>query len=114
MSYMRVVPRDLFNEANMLKCLGQLYLKTEYLNGQISIDNHSNHFELDQCPDTGELQLVNIDVTFNGDKLELFRPLNSREPYPLWLRYGDDEEMVVFNDDGSLSTEFAAFIDEHE
>ncbi len=27
--YARVIPRDLFNEANLLKCFGNLYLRLE-------------------------------------------------------------------------------------
>ena len=30
--YNRVIPRDLFNEANLLKCMGQLYLCLEAAN----------------------------------------------------------------------------------
>ena len=30
MTYRRVIPRDLFNEGNLLKCLGKLYVQAEY------------------------------------------------------------------------------------
>jgi hypothetical protein len=28
-NYLRIIPRDLFNESNILKCYGQLYLELE-------------------------------------------------------------------------------------
>lgn len=33
MTYLRVIPRDLFNEAKLLKCLGKLYLEAEKSGG---------------------------------------------------------------------------------
>jgi hypothetical protein len=31
MGYTRVIPRDLFNEANLLKCIGGLYIALEHV-----------------------------------------------------------------------------------
>ena len=52
MSYPRVIPRDLFNEASLLKCYGQVYLKLEEL---------------------GLLEIVNKKITRKGEKHRFFK-----------------------------------------
>ena len=39
-----------------------------------------------------------------------FRPLNSRESFPLWLRF-DSEDVSVFNELGMLSSELEEILD---
>jgi hypothetical protein len=114
MSYNRVIPRDLFNEANLLKCYGQLYLKLEELNIPGVLLEHSGEaFDVWQNPDDGSTTVVNIELMKGGDgdtrMIGLYRPMNSREPWPLYAML-DYEEVAVFNDDGSLTGEFITLL----
>lgn len=107
MSYMRVIPRDLFNEANLLKCLGQLYIKIESVGlthvAQFS-EGHLSHFEIAQDPSDGSIYVANLQFLVRDRNWHLSRPLNSREPWPLYASRGDDV-VPVFDDDGTLSIE---------
>jgi hypothetical protein len=116
--YMRVLPRDLFNEAKLLKCLGQLCLLIE--------DNRlrrlkADHIEEDsgfrilQEESDGSIYCDNLQFIseWHGDTVDLRCPLNSREPYP--LLYQDTLsgcEDRVFTDDGRPTLEFLTFLGE--
>lgn len=108
--YIRVIPRDLFNEANLLKCFGQLYLCLETLNpAGVSLDNDGEPFDIDQNPDDGSLFVRNVVLTVRGETMRLQRPLNSRQPWPLYLDTGDTE-YAVFDDAGKLTSEFLSLL----
>lgn len=115
MSYVRVIPRDLFNEASLLKCLGQLWLKTEkFAAHKFLMEQKANGFEVRQDCSTGATYVPSIVITINGKRYGHSRPLNSREPWPLWLVPWfdeDGEEIEVFNDAGELSAEFLALVE---
>ena len=113
MSYLRVIPRDLFNEANLLKCYGQIYLNLERLNApgiDFEQDDPGASFDIQQDPDSGALSIVNVTLTVNGSACRLHRPLNSRRTWPLYLRTDDEREIDVFTDSGSFSPEMIAFL----
>jgi hypothetical protein len=123
MSYTRVIPRDLFNEANLLKCLGQLYLKLEQGWQQIAELEYDSEqvegFDIQQSSDDGHLFVDNVRLKLLRSKINgglpwhyiLFRPLNSRDPYPLYLNPSwDSEPIPVFNDAGELSTEMVELL----
>lgn len=117
MSYLRVIPRDLFNEASLLKCYGQLYLNLEKmgLEGRLVHEADDEHFEVNQNPNDGAIGLGNITLWDRDGDIDvrpchLYRPLNSRKPYPLWLRYGEEDDIPVFNDDGAFTDEMVAFL----
>lgn len=123
MSYTRVIPRDLFNEANLLKCYGQLELMIDKLNiPGVAIEYDGEAFDVQQNPTDGALSLFNISLLkgeegypyLNSRSLYFFRPLNSREPWPLYTHIPDEnddwQEVAVFNADGGLSAEFFAFL----
>lgn len=119
MSYIRVIPRDLFNEANLLKCVGALYiaLDEKYRGslasfGEADIDGVDS-FDIQQSMDDGSTYVANLPLTVNGELFDLTRPLNSREPWPLYVTSQADpdfEDFRVFNDDGTLTGEFLEFI----
>lgn len=119
MSYVRVIPRDLFNEGNLLKCYGALW---------IALDNRRDHFaelgnddleplpgaafDIEQSQDDGSLTISNVGFTIRGVRYRLYRPLNSREPWPLWCEHPDTFDTIeVFTDDGELSPDFVAWIE---
>lgn len=113
MSYIRVIPRDLFNEANLLKCYGQIYINLERLNlphVRFEHFNANDPFDVQQDMGDGGLTIDNIDLTVRGKRLTLRRPINSREPWPLLVIGDDDEETPVFNDDGTFSADMLAIL----
>lgn len=92
MSYKRVLPRDLFNEAKLLKCLGQLALLIHdgkapdglsFEQDAMSCDG----FDIDQDPFSGELYVDNLTLWFDlGEdaiRINLSTHYNSRDSYPL-------------------------------
>lgn len=115
-TYRRVMPRDLFNEANLLKCYGALWIALDNLHrhnaalGDDEGDHGGGAFEVVQ-DENGGLTLANVPFTIRGEPWSLRRPLNSREPWPL---YAETEEdcVSVFNEDGTLSAEFLTLITE--
>lgn len=110
--YIRVIPRDLFNEANLLKCLGRLALLAERAPG-VLVDHDGGPFEVVQNDDDGSISVPSVDVRVAGVRLLLWRPLNAREPWPLWAAVDGDpgfDPVPVFRDDGVFSPEFSALI----
>jgi hypothetical protein len=115
--YLRVIPRDLFNEANLLKCLGLLTLALEQHQGHWASfaiqDDSVSHFEIGQDPSDGSIEVTNMPFMIGGFRYRLYRPLNSRMDFPLYcLRMGDmhsdqhdclTDPVHVFNREGKLS-----------
>lgn len=112
MSYQRVIPRDLFNEGDLLNCLGRLWIKLdEYPVLKQRAEFHgpaygSDPFYIDQDPSDGSINCTNVDLLLDGSEtVILFRPLNARNKWPLWARFQDDD-VRVFDEDGELTREF--------
>lgn len=111
--------RDLFNEAKLLKCLGQLALHAENDVIDVWIKHHLKEegFLIDQDPADGALFCTNLKVsTMGGRDLRLHSPYNSREPYPLYYVDMDDDEspeQEVFCDDGSFTDHFLEYCKKH-
>lgn len=115
MSYQRVIPRDLFNESKLLKCMGQLSLLIHEGKGirwplTLNFGDGRDGFVADQDSDDGSLFCENLWVELGGELIHVASRYNSKDAYPLFFRRGDDEG-DVFNDDGSLSNDFATFLD---
>lgn len=111
MSYIHVIPRDLFNEAKLLKCLGQLalfILDRMHVPGGLAInsDTPEDGFQIEQDDNSGALYCSNWECTYAGRLIGLNTPYNSKDAYPLRFVAGDDSEGRVFNDDGTLAAEF--------
>lgn len=113
--YERVFPRDLFNEAKLLKCAGLLCLKILDYQAPTSLtykdDVNSINIGLS---DDGSLSIVNLNVFINGKRVVFITTYNSKSNYPFYLRsYGkrsdEYEDIVVFNDSGEFETEFIDF-----
>lgn len=110
-NYVRIIPRDLFNEASLLKCYGRLWILLDETRG------HQARFETEDCDgfditqdeSSGAIFARNIVFTVNGTELRLSRPLNSREEWPLYAE-NEDSCVSVFDDQGNLSQEMRAFI----
>lgn len=112
MSYVRVIPRDLFNEGNLLKCYGQLYLNLEKLRMEDCLEHHadSDQFRIRQNDEDGSLTIGNVILVVRGQQVKLSRPLNARSPYPLWANKPNGDELQVFNTDGTFTDEMVRFL----
>lgn len=119
MTYKRVIPRDLFNEASLRKMLGALWIKLENLHPDYSASfpnverlggNWPGRFEIEQSPSNGSISLTGFSLVIGGKWFRLERPLSSREPWPLYAVDDDDNETEVFDELGELSPEFLDLI----
>lgn len=106
MTYVRVLPRDLFNEANLLKCYGQLWLLIEGMGAVSFLFDTVDEFRVEQDQNDGSLCILNLPLVIGYTSFWLTRPLNSREPWPLYAyEIGNDDfdAVAVFDTDGKLS-----------
>lgn len=111
MSYVRVIPRDLFNEANLLKCYGQLYINLENFGLEHCLIHGEceDAFDILQDLSDGSLSVSNLYLTLRNKTYRFERPLNSREPYPMYMVSGA-WAIEVFNDDGPFSQQMIDFL----
>lgn len=116
MTYARVIPRDLFNESKLLKCLGQLALiihdKPLPCPLALEHENPKDGFVIAQDKTTGNLYCTSLSLVLveTGDTVDVFTIYNSKAPFPLYFDDGNNSEFSVFEDDGTLSTEFTEFL----
>lgn len=111
MSYTRVLPRDLFNEASLLKCYGRLWLLIEGHPIAQFDEEDVPAFDIAMDESDGSLTIRNLTLRVSLAPRRLKRPLNSRQPWPLWIESdsgGDD--IPVFDGEGNLSPEMRALI----
>lgn len=110
--YRRVIPRDLFNESKLLKCLGQLSLLAhDQLLPGLEMDNSGGPFVIDQRPEDGGLYVRSgVVCSVAKTPLTLYSHYNSKKPYPLLCANNDWEEIWVFHDDGGVTEEFGAYV----
>lgn len=113
MSYHRVVPRDLFNESKLLKCLGRLCLLIHKGEAPecLKVNEDIESFEIDQRASDAGLFCVHVEFTAHEKTLDLFSLYNSKEDYPLQCETYDFGVIDVFNQDGSLNKEFVEYIE---
>jgi len=106
----RVLPRDLFNDANLLKCVGAIILAIEdrKLPPVFTYVYDGDPFDIEQDENDGSTYICNVVISASNNELNLRRPLNSREAWPLFASLWDGDECEVFNSDGSFSDAFLA------
>lgn len=115
-NYVRVLPRDLFNEASLLKCMGTLWIRLSELRDHRAaiVEEDVPFYDITQDEATGAITVSNLTFVIDGVKHRLMRPLNSREPWPLWVeeREGDwdFDAVAVFDDEGNLSRDMLELI----
>lgn len=108
MSHNRVIPRDFFNEAKLLKCMGQFQLcvHDRTTNGvPIAVDFDGEPFQIHQDPLTGNLSVLNYNAFINETLTILYIPYKSKENYPLIANY-NNEEYYVFDEQGKFMPTF--------
>jgi hypothetical protein len=105
--YQRVIPRDLFNESKLLKCLGRLALLIHdgRLPG-VEMEHDGEAFIIDQREDDGGLTCETVRFSIQGEPLTLFTAYNSRAAYPLFCETTEMETLAILNDDGTPTAEF--------
>ena len=109
MNYQRVIPRDLFNEASLLKCLGQLallHLDRPVEGLELEHSEPAEGFLVLQDPASGAIfcPLIRV-VNVRGTSVVLQRPLNSRQDWPLEIEL-EDRTIPVFTSFGSFHPDF--------
>jgi len=107
MNYERVIPRDLFNEASLLKCVGRLWIETEKYRS-VTFFHDGKAFDIRQDQGDGSIYIDNVRVFIDDISYSAFRPLNSREPWPLTLVQDTGtgwRQIEVFTDEGKLTEE---------
>jgi hypothetical protein len=119
MSYQRVIPRDLFNESSLLKCYGRLYIVLEKIAGHSArfSEEDVSRFDIDQRADDGSIFIQNLSLVIGDDHFRLVRPLNSRQPWPLYAELIGDPEfepVEVFDDQGELTSEMRTLLTSYE
>ncbi len=106
-NYARVIPRDLFNEAKLLKCIGRLCLLIHQNDVPVEMtsENDGEAFKIVQLVD-GSLCISNVDICIKGQSHTFATSYNSKANYPLVVITQDDAEYEVFDDNGAYSQEF--------
>src|SRR5690606_7315357 len=105
------------NEADLLKCLGRLWLALDERRGHGAVLDWADEgddwrgFDVRQDYADGSICATSLRLRIDGQPVHLFRPLNARDKWPLWARLGDDD-VRVFDLDGDLSPEFWTAITE--
>lgn len=108
-NYFRVLPRDLFNEAKLLKCIGRLVILIDdgfALNG-MSFNHNGGPFKIGLVAD-GHLTVTNIIFEINGVALFFKSGYNSKENYPLLCEH-ERCEYEIFDEEGKYTDEFVEF-----
>ena len=109
-TFVRVLPRDLFNDSKILKCIGQLCLHIEDCKEPYGIGYEYNElpFSIHQtfC---GHLFIANIIFKVRNKPLLFKTVYNNKRPYPLLCEY-NNIEYTVFTDKGEYEKEFIDFI----
>lgn len=114
--YQRVIPRDFFNEARLLNCLGKFEIAVG--NGDFQIqglevrtrfdDSTDSHFVISQDPSSAALYCENyhawIEFKDRIEPIELSIPYNAREKFPLIARYQGEDYFAL--DENGKATKF--------
>ena len=107
--YTRVIPRDLFNEAKLLKCIGRLCLLIHDNNVPVEMKAHNDGepFNIEMLSE-GSLTISNVDISIKGNTYVFKTTYNSKSNYPLYV-VNEYDEYPVFDDNGQFDPEFIEF-----
>lgn len=112
MEYDRVIPRDFFNEAKLLKSYGRLallVLDRMIPDGiTIEIQESGEAFDIRQNESDGSLFISNYPVRVNGRDVRFFSKYNSRDTYAFYASEGE-EEIQVFHEKGYFTPDFIEY-----
>lgn len=106
--YERVIPRDFFNEAKLLKCMGMLSLKIldcQLPEGiSIKIEESGEPFKI-KLSEEGNLFVSNYEVFINDRPVMVSTTYNSKSNYPFHCMV-DYCETPIFDESGEFTEEF--------
>lgn len=107
-NYYRVLPRDLFNEAKLLKCIGRLALLVEdHMIEGLEVEHDGSSFQI-ALLDEGALICTNVRFK-SADQYIVFKTTyNSKRNYSLYLQH-DYVDYLVFDEQGEFDEEFSSF-----
>jgi hypothetical protein len=112
-NYTRVFPRDFFNEAKLLKCMGRLTLLIEDRMTPVAMsigeyaEEGEEGFKIGLI-ETGHLAVANVSIFIKGKSYLFKTDYNAKGPYPFYVEDGNDE-YKVFDDAGDWHEEFLEF-----
>lgn len=112
MSYVRVLPRDLFNEAKLLRELAFLTLLCydEQAGGlEFEHDEPENGFRIELDVDNCELYVENLRFSIGEERVHLGTNYNSRSQHPLHFECGE-KSGFVFESEKVFTDEFKELI----
>ena len=114
--YIRVLPRDLFNEGKLLKCIGKISLHIHDANKTLrglKFEHDGSFFMVCQSEQDGSLSLANITFKLGDKELYLYTKYNSREDWPLFASFNEDntDEVNVFDLFGNFHDDFLTLIE---
>lgn len=90
--YGRVVPRDLFNEAKLLKCLGFVcLLMEESSHFKFELKQSENGFKIRQDASSGDIRVANLHFWYLGTPIYFSSSLNSKGDLPLIASAGEED-----------------------
>ncbi len=103
MSYLRVLPRDAFNEAKLLKCVGKLTLLIEdaMLPGW-TYDYDGAPFNVCQDESDGSISVANLTFYKNADRVHVYTPMNCKRTWPACASGEDFDGDFVFDETGKF------------
>lgn len=110
-NYYRVIPRDLFNESKLLKCMGRLILKihdNDNLPAPMTFEHDGSPFKIAQ-QECGSLTITNLKIFINYKRYIFHSTYNSKSNYNLHVVDDDLGEPPVFDDNGDWDEEFISF-----
>ena len=109
MSYKRVIPRDFFNEAKLLKCMGHLHIKSQQADRpdgiEIVINENGLPFQIEKDESSGDIYIANYGTFVNNLPVRFATNLNSKSNYPLHCDY-ENTPYMVFDENGNWDSEF--------
>lgn len=108
--YERVKPRDLFNEAKLLKCMGRFWLlvQDELLPYKVNLDHNTINnkgFHIIQDGSDASIFIGNITVEVEGVNIFLYANYNNKSNYPFFAML-EEECYRVFDEDGNFTEDF--------
>ncbi len=102
MEHFRVIPRDFFNEAKLLKCLGhfEICIMDHPLPGlEFEVHFEGGPFVVRQNQSDATLYCENYRVFLAGEELKLYTIYNSKDAYPLYGEY-KGQHFLIFDERG--------------
>jgi len=116
MKYKRVIPRDLFNEAKLLKCMGRLCLnildnKTPVPMEVVNEDDCRDGFKI-HLSESADLMVANIRIKIKTFHVAFWTTYNSKSDYPFFCGRDETESVEVFTDEGEYTEEFVTYCKE--